>query len=152
MPWSRVNTEYSIQQVRYTPSTASTEYSIHWVLHTPCTASFQDRLLSRSQPVFSSLGNEVPSILYIATILSTRMNRVTASVAPPTWTTTSRCSSNLARSWCISKLVWSQPPSVSPNPLDYGLQVHTIMASKCISKFAQSHAPTLHDHGLGVHL
>jgi len=44
-----------------------------------------------------------------------------------------------------SKLARSQPPSVSPNSLDYGLQVRTIMASKCIS-------PNSLGHGLQVHL
>jgi len=63
---------------------------------------------------------------------------------------------------CISKLAWwwpaiwhnhglqvhlqlarSQPPSVSPNSHDFGLQVSTIMPSKCIS-------PNSLDHGLLV--
>jgi len=39
----------------------------------------------------------------------------------------------------------SRPPSVSPNSLDCGLQIHlpvyTITASKCISKFSQSASP-----------
>jgi len=35
MPWSRVNTKYSIHQVQHTPSTAYTEYYIHRVLHHP---------------------------------------------------------------------------------------------------------------------
>ena len=38
MPWSWVDTKYSINQVLYTPSTAYTEYSIHRVQHTPSTA------------------------------------------------------------------------------------------------------------------
>jgi len=38
MPWSRVNTEYSIHRVQHSPSTAYTEYSIHRVQHTPSTA------------------------------------------------------------------------------------------------------------------
>jgi len=33
MPWSRVNTKYSIHQVQHTPSK-----SLHWELHTPPTA------------------------------------------------------------------------------------------------------------------
>jgi len=52
MPWSRVNTEYSIHpgtayteysihRVQHTPSTAYTEYSIHPVQHTPSTAYTQ---------------------------------------------------------------------------------------------------------------
>ena len=47
--------------------------------------------------------------------------------------TASKYSSNLAR---------SRPTSVSPNWLDYGLQVRTSMATKCISKLAQSWPPS----------
>jgi len=44
MPWSRVYTEWSIQWVLHTPSTAYTECSINWVLHSPRTAWSHDRL------------------------------------------------------------------------------------------------------------
>jgi len=40
-----------------------------------------------------------------------------------------------------SKLVRSRPPSVSPNSLDYVLQVHWIKESKCIFKLARSQPP-----------
>jgi len=49
---------------------------------------------------------------------------------------------SVSASKCISKLARSWPPSVSPDPLDYGLQVRTIMASKCISKLARSWPPS----------
>jgi len=39
---------------------------------------------------------------------------------------------------CISNLVWSWPPSVSPDSLDYSLHVDMIMASKCILKLGWS--------------
>ena len=46
--------------------------------------------------------------------------------------------------------------SVSPYSLNYGLQVRTIMASKCISKLARSRppgvSPTSLDYGIEVHL
>jgi len=42
----------------------------------------------------------------------------------------------------ISKLTRLRPPSASPNPLNYGLQVRTIMASKFISKPARSQPPS----------
>jgi hypothetical protein len=38
MPWSRVNTEYSLHWAQHTLSTAYAEYSIHQVQHTPSTA------------------------------------------------------------------------------------------------------------------
>jgi len=75
------------------------------------------------------------------------MNRVSAAVAPPSKLTVSKYSSNLARSW---------PPSVSPDSLDYGLQVRTIMASKCISKPARCWPPSASlsslDLSLQVHI
>jgi len=44
-----------------------------------------------------------------------------------------------------SKFAWSQPPSASPNPLDYSLQVH-------IFKIARSWPPSSQEHGLQVRL
>jgi len=61
MPWSRVNTEYSIHRVQHTPSTAYTEYGIHRVLHHPHTAPSQS-LISRQTMLYS--------IIYIPTITS----------------------------------------------------------------------------------
>jgi len=61
------------------------------------------------------------------------MNRVSAAVASPSQSTASKYSSILAR---------SRPPSVSPDSLDYSLQVCTIMASMCISKLALSLPPS----------
>jgi hypothetical protein len=62
--------------------------------------------------------------------------------------TASQCFSKLARSRPSSgslSSTRSRPPSASPNSLHRGLQVHfpvhTIMASKCISKFSQSASP-----------
>jgi len=52
---------------------------------------------------------------------------------------------SLAASRCIFKLTRSRLPSVSLNFHDYGLQVRTIMASKCIS-------PNSLDYSLQVHL
>jgi len=57
---------------------------------------------------------------------------------------------------CISKLAWSQPPSVSINSHDYGLQVCMITASRCISKLARSRPPSASpislDHSIQVYL
>jgi len=53
------------------------------------------------------------------------------------------------RSWhtngskCISKLARWKPPRLSPDSLDYGLQVHTFTAYKCISKLARSQPPSV---------
>jgi len=49
---------------------------------------------------------------------------------------------SITASKCISKLAQSQPPSVSPNSLDYSHQVPTITASKCISEFTRSWPPS----------
>jgi hypothetical protein len=49
---------------------------------------------------------------------------------------------------CISKLAQSQPPSVSPDSHNYGLQVHpqtrSIMASKCTSECTKSLSLQVH--------
>jgi len=62
----------------------------------------------------------------------------------------------MTASKCISKLAQSWPPSVSPNSLDYGLQVRMSMASKCISKLARSQSRSASlsslDHCLQVYL
>ena len=52
----------------------------------------------------------------------------------------------------IFKLARSQPPSVSPDTLDYSLQGRMIMASKCISKLARLWPVSSLDHGLLVHI
>jgi len=56
----------------------------------------------------------------------------------------------------MSKLARSRPPSVSPDSLDYSLQVRTIMASKSISKLARSWPPSASlsslDLSLQVHI
>jgi len=54
-----------------------------------------------------------------------------------------RCPSTSSR--YSSNLAWSQPPSASPNSLDYSLQVRMIKASKGIS-------PNSHHLGLLVYL
>jgi len=59
-----------------------------------------------------------------------------------------------------SNLAQSRPPSVSPNSLNHGLQVHlqtrSITTSKCISKLTQSRPPSASltplDLSLRVHL
>jgi len=53
----------------------------------------------------------------------------------------------MTASKCISELARSQPPSVSPDSLDYGIQVRTKMACKFISKLAPLRPPSSHDHG-----
>jgi len=134
MPWWRVNTEYSIQPVQHSPSTAYIAYRIHRVLHAPCTASSQDRLSPAPSQSLISRQTMLYSILYIPTITSKSMYRVSAPVAPPSQTTASRLaasmySSNLARSW---------PPSASPNPLDHGLQLYLHTCSISAPKWAWS--------------
>ena len=79
------------------------------------------------------------------------MNRVSAAVAPPSKSTASKYSSELAR---------SRPPSASLSSLNLGLQLHletrSIPASKCISEFSRSQSPSASpnaiDHSLKVHL
>ena len=104
----------SIHRVQHTLSTAYTVYFMHRILHHP---------KINCLPLAASLTSRLTmlcSILYIPSITSQPMNRVSAPVAPPFQTTTSRLtpsmySSTLTRSW---------PPSASPNSLDHRIQVH----------------------------
>jgi len=62
-----------------------------------------------------------------------------------------------SRSITASKLARSWPPSgITPNSLDYGLQVYlqtrSITACKCNSELARLRPPSSHEHGLQVHL
>jgi len=164
---STAYTEYSIHRVQHTPSTAYTEYSTHWVLHTPHTASSQDWLSPTPSQSLRSQRTMLYSILYIPTITSWTMNRVSAAVAPSSWSTasrstTSKYSSNLDRSWPPSASsnsldhglqlhLWvtrSRPPSASPNSLDHGLQVHLSVSRSQ----PPSASPNSLNHGLQVHL
>jgi hypothetical protein len=116
--------------------TRSAAYSVYCIL---CTASSQDRLSPILNQSLISWQIMLYSILYIFTSSSSPMNRVSASVSPPSHTSASR----LGASKYFSNLAQLWPPSVSPNLLDYTLQVHTLMASKFIFR-------NLHNHGLPV--
>ena len=80
------------------------------------------------------------------------MNRVSPSVAPPSWTTAcsltaSKYSSNLARSW---------PPGASPNSVNHSLQVYLITLRIAAPKFGWSmplsESPNSVEQGLTLHL
>ena len=62
----------------------------------------------------------------------------------------------LGVNWLMNRLstrhsVLRPPLSSRPNTYDYGPQVHTILASKCISKLTWLHPPTSLDYSLQVH-
>ena len=177
MPWSWVDTEYSIHWVLHTPSTPHAEYCIHQVLHhleIHCLAAPSHSLISRQTLLYS--------ILYNPTITSQQMNRVSARVAP---SSTSAASGSTASGYTaskyppisidhglqvdfqirlisasngISKTARSQPRSASLSSLDHGAQVHvqidSITASEFISKFTWSRPPSVDpnsfDSGLQV--
>jgi len=63
MPWSRVNTEYSIHRIQHTPSTAYTEYCEHCVLH---------HLMIDSLPLPTSLSSELTLLYSIPNIPTIR--------------------------------------------------------------------------------
>jgi len=158
MPWSRVNTEYSIHWVLHTPSTAYTAYYLHRVLHHP-------KIDCLPLPAsLSSLGR--PCCTQFSTFAQLRVNqwiesqfpsRFSPELPPLEWPPPgTRPISAIMASKCISKLARSQPASVSPNSHDYGLQVRTITASRCISKLTRSRPPSASpnslDHSLQVYL
>ena len=138
--------------VQRTPSTAYTEYSIHqvqhkpkivclsfipmitsWLLNLASASGVPPNMIDRHQPAWEVKG-KVPLPHSHGCQLT---NRWIESQHPAhCLSTATKYSSNHVRSW---------PPSVSPNLLDYSLQVCMIMASKCIS-------PSSLNHGLQVHL
>jgi len=138
----------------------------HWVLHTPSTASTQDRLSSLHYHDYQLTPES-----------SFRFRRVSIHHWSPSarsrWPLKGKltllhshgCESTnccigfqhpehrpSTASKYLSNLTRSRPVSVSPNSLHYGLQVRTIMASKCISTLARLWPPSLHHHSLQVHL
>ena len=171
----------SWQWVQHTSSTTYTEYSIHRVQHTPSTASTQDCLSSIHSHDYKLTPEcrfsfwraflyDRPSSASSPCALKGKVTLSHSHVCKSTnrWiesqhsarrpSTGSKYSSNLARLWppkCISKLAWSRHLSVSPNSLDYSLQVRTIITSQCTSKLARlrppSASPNSLDHGLQVH-
>jgi len=135
MPWSWVNTDYSI----------------HWVLHIP-------RLtVSRSLPVLSliCLLRLLYPMLNIPSCMSQQMNTVSAPIMPPLWSIVSRSPGPKY----YSNMDWWYPLSASPNVLEYSLKnlwVYSILAAKRIPKLARSGPPiaslTLFDYGIQVPL
>jgi len=182
MPWSWVNTEYSIYLAQHTPSTAYTEYNIHRVQYTLSTACTQDCLSSlhfKNYKLtaecsctfqFASLQDRPPP----ASSQWQRNGKVTWSHSHgcelTNWWIESHQypvllsihhfkvfqSRSMIASKYISKLARLWPQSSSLRSHDYGLQVHlqtwSSTASKCISKRTRLRPPSLHADGVEVHL
>jgi len=159
MPWSWVNTDYSI----------------HWVLHHPKI----DSLLLPASLISHLLGR--PSCTQFSTFPQWRVNQWIESEFPPhlfpnpprpvqTPPSTPTLSidhglqvhlqicSGTASKW-IAEFTRSRPPSASPHSLDHGLNLHlslhSLSASKCISKLARLWPPSASlyslNHGRQLH-
>jgi hypothetical protein len=169
MPWLRVNTEYSIQRVQNTMSTAYTAYCI-----------IPRSTASRSQPVSHLLADYVGT--QFSTVLQLQVNEwiepplpscLPPKLPPPGWPRP--CTHPISLDYglqvhlhtlsitafkCISTVTRLWPPSGSPILLDHSLQVYLhiplITASMCISKLAWSRPPSAppnsHDHTLQVYV
>ena len=153
MPWLWVHPEYSIHRVQHTPSTAPTQdclsspHSDDYTSTPECSFSFWRSSLHNRLPSASS-----PWALECKVTLSHSngcklTNWWIKSLHPAHGSsTTSKYSFNLAPLW---------PPSVSPNLLDYGLQVNLQTRSTMTCKFTQSWPPSasskLLGHDLGVY-
>jgi len=72
------------------------------------------------------------------------MDRVSALVTPPSWTT---AYSLIASKYC-SNLPWSWPPSAAPNWLYHGLQLYLQMGLITASKFARLWPPIVSRNSL----
>jgi len=131
MPWSWVDTKYSIHQVQRTRSTASTRDCLS-SLHSPdyeltpeCSFSFR----------CASLWHRPPS-------------------ARSPWELKGKAT--LSHSHGCKLTTWwieSQAPGApSIDHLQVLIKSRTIMTLKSVSKLPRSRCPSLHNHGLGVHL
>jgi len=161
-----------------TLSAAYTKYSIHRVQRTPEIVCRPFILTISSWPLNVALASGVPPHRSTATgQFSIRASKLKSPSHIPTVASylPDELSSGapsidrlqvlvqtrlITASKFISKLARSRPPSVSPDSIDHGLQVHlwvhSISASQCISKLARSWPPSaslnyLH-LGLPVHL
>jgi len=145
-------TEYSICRVQHTMSTAYTVYCI-----------IPRSTVSHSQPVPYLLAdhgvfNSLHSHNYKLTNQSSFSSHHVSLLHYPLQIELLQvlCSSRLIMaSRCISKLAWSQLPSVSLHSRGYSLQGRSITASECVSKVAwsqpQSEFLNSPDYGLQVH-
>jgi len=153
MPWSWVDTEYSILRVRHTPSTAYTNSTIHRVQHPPKIVRLPFILMTRSWPrnIFSD--SSVPPYMIDRHLPGLHDSSKEKSHCPiPTVASWLTDESNLSTRRGIHR----PPPSPGPIPLSHCLGVHiqtlSIMASHWGSKLAQLRPPSSHNQGLQVHL
>jgi len=153
MPWSRVNTEYSIHRVQHTLSTAYTTYRIIPTL-----------TVSRSQPVSHLLAdhvvlNSLHSHYYEWTnklsLSSRRASLLNRNLQIHSFQVLLQSHLMMA-SKCISKLTWSRPRSACPTSHDHCLQVYLQTRTITGSKFARSPPPSASpnslDHSVQVYL
>ena len=151
MPWSRVNTEYSINRVQHTPSKAYTEYCIHNILHHPKIDCLPPpaSLSAFSGPCCTQFST-FPELLVNQWIESHLPLHMPPDLPPP---------DSLPPDWPPSDQSppdWL-PPSTCPILIDHGLQVNlwahsisasvhlqtrSITASECMSQFIRSRPPS----------
>ena len=163
MPWSRVNTKYSIHRVQHTPSSAHTKFSIHRVQYTPSTA-YAEYGIDWVQHTPSTAHTEycIHRLLHYPKINRLPLAASLSALSGPGCTQFSTFPQLRVKQWIESQLPSHMPPdlpapdplppdslhpNVSPNKLDYRFQqylwVHFISSSKCISKHAQSQSPSV---------
>ena len=137
MSWSWVDTEYSIHWIQHTPSTQDCLSSLQYhdyELTPGCSFHFSRASLHDRPPSASSTWQ--------------LKGKVTLSHSHSCeWTHWWIESQHPVRrpstvSMYSSKLAWSRPLSVSPNSLDYGLQVHLQTRSITACNFARSWPPS----------
>jgi len=166
MPWSWLNTEYSIHQVPHHPKIDS----LPLPASVPLPASFPSlgrccctQLCTFPQrQVDHWIDSQLPSRLPPnRPLLSTPLISLDHSLQVHLQTrsiTASQCISEFrtTASKCISELARSRPPSSHNHGLQLHLRTRSITASKCITKLARSRPPSASpnslDHGLHVHL
>ena len=151
MPWSWVNTEYSIQQVHH-------HAKIHCLL---LPASFSSVGGCCCTQLSSFPQSQVNQWIESQLLLCLPPNQPTPSTPPISLDHSLQVhvqTRSITASMCTSNLARSRPPSASVSSLNLGLQVHLqthrITSSQCISKLAQSrpHSGSLSSLNLSLQL
>jgi len=166
MPWSWINTEYSIHQIQHHPKIHSLLLQASFPLAASfpslggcsCTQLSTYPQLEVNQWIESQLPSRLPPNRPLPSTPPISLNhRLQVHLQTYPITASQRISEFMITALkCIYKLALLQPPSSYHHGLQFHLQTRLITASKSISKLAQLRpqiaSPNSLDHGLKVQL
>ena len=133
MPWSWVDTEYSIRRVQHPAKIICLPFILMMSsrpLNVASASGVPPYTIDRHQPGLHE-SSMIKSPCHIPMVAS----QITDEQSPST-----------------QRAVHQLPPNTRPNSLDYGPRTRNMTASKCISIVSLLWPPSSHDHGLQVHI